>query len=105
MHRVGVQSPADAVALAKQILQHPPLNYAGIAFYPGHVREHVTAQDANLDTLRAGLCVYIAELDRAGVLPRAVSGGSTPTAWLLYGVPAVTEVRAGTYVCNDRTTA
>ena len=35
MHRVGVQSPADAVALARQILQHPPLNYAGIAFYPG----------------------------------------------------------------------
>ena len=105
MHRVGVQSPADAVALAKQILQHPPLNYAGIAFYPGHVREHVKEQDANLDRLRADLGVYIAELDRAGVHPRVVSGGSTPTAWRMHEVPGVTEVRPGTYVYNDRTTA
>ena len=105
MHRVGVQGPADAVALAKQILQHPPLNYAGIAFYPGHVREHVKEQDANLDRLRADLGTYIAELDRAGVHPRVVSGGSTPTAWRMHEVPSVTEVRPGTYVYNDRTTA
>src|SRR5699024_7197079 len=64
MHRVGVQTPADAVTLARQILQHPPLNYAGIAFYPGHVRENVREQDAHLERLRADLGVYIAELDR-----------------------------------------
>jgi D-serine deaminase-like pyridoxal phosphate-dependent protein len=97
MHRVGVQSPA--------VLQHPPLNYAGIAFYPGHVREHVKEQDAHLEQLRRDLGAYIGELDRAGVHPRVVSGGSTPTAWRMHEVPGVTEVRPGTYVYNDRTTA
>jgi len=69
------------------------------------VREHVKEQDANLDRLRADLGTYIAELDRAGVHPRVVSGGSTPTAWRMHEVPGVTEVRPGTYVYNDRTTA
>ena len=104
MHRVGVQNPADAVTLAKQILQHPPLNYAGIAFYSGHVREHEgTGREPRAAARRSR--VYIAELDRAGVHPRVVSGGSTPTAWRMHEVPDVTEVRPGTYVYNDRTTA
>ena len=34
-----------------------------------------------------------------------MSGGSTPTAWRMHEVPGVTEVRPGTYVYNDRTTA
>jgi len=105
MHRVGVQTPADAITLARQVLQQPPLQYAGIAFYPGHVREHVKEQDANLEKLAADLATYIGELDRAGVHPRVVSGGSTPTAWRMHEVPGVTEVRPGTYVYNDRTTA
>jgi len=105
MHRVGVQTPAEAVTIARQILQQPPLNYAGIAFYPGHVREHANDQDASMAQLRADLARYIGELDRAGVHPRVVSGGSTPTAWRMHEVPGVTEVRPGTYVYNDRTTA
>ena len=105
MHRVGVQTAAEAVTIARQILQQPPLNYAGIAFYPGHVREHANDQDASMAQLRADLARYIGELDRAGVHPRVVSGGSTPTAWRMHEVPGVTEVRPGTYVYNDRVTA
>ena len=105
MRRVGVQTPADAVALARQILQQPPLRYAGIAFYPGHIREHVKEQDAALERMSADLGVYISELDRAGVHPGVVSGGSTPAAWRMHEVAGVTEVRPGTYVYNDRTTA
>ena len=105
MHRVGVQTPADAIALARQVLQQPPLKYAGIAFYPGHVREHVKEQDAHLENLAADLKTYITALDDAGLHPRVVSGGSTPTAWRMHEIPGVTEVRPGTYVYNDRTTA
>src|SRR4051794_11109205 len=39
MHRVGVQTFEDAIALAKAVQNRPPLEFAGIAFYPGHVRE------------------------------------------------------------------
>src|SRR5262245_50523318 len=37
MHRVGVQTSSDAVALARRIAALPGLEVAGIAFYPGHV--------------------------------------------------------------------
>jgi D-serine deaminase-like pyridoxal phosphate-dependent protein len=74
-------------------------------FYPGHIREHVTQQDANLDTLRADVAHLVDTLRRGGVEPRIVSGGSTPAAWRMHEIPGVTEVRPGTYVYNDRTTA
>src|SRR5439155_9574137 len=41
----------------------------------------------------------------AGVPPRVVSGGSTPTLWQTHEITGVTELRPGTYVFNDRTTA
>jgi D-serine deaminase-like pyridoxal phosphate-dependent protein len=105
MHRVGVQSAAEALALALHIRSRPPLRFAGVMFYPGHIREHVTQQDANLDQLRTDVRHLVETLASAGVHPRVVSGGSTPAAWRMHEVPGVTEVRPGTYVYNDRTTA
>lgn len=105
MHRVGVQSESDAVALAQAITKSAPLRYAGIAFYPGHICEPVDAQEDKLDALRGRVKQLIVALERGGVPPRVVSGGSTPTAWHAHELPGVTEVRPGTYVYNDRTTA
>ncbi len=105
MHRVGVQSDADAVALARAVRELSPLQYAGILFYPGHVRERVDAQDAKLEALRTRIGALLAALERAGVTPRVVSGGSTPTVWRSHELAGVTEIRPGTYVYNDRTTA
>ena len=105
MHRVGVPSAADAIALARLVSQRPPLAYAGIAFYPGHIRNPVRDQSAALEQLDGELNAVIKEMERAGVGPRVVSGGSTPTAWRAHELSAVTEVRPGTYVFNDRTTA
>ena len=105
MHRVGVQTVDDAVALAMHIDKQPPLSFAGITFYPGHVRQRVGEQDANLERLRADLRRILERLDDAGIRPRVVSGGSTPAAWRMHEIPDVTEVRPGTYVYNDRTTA
>src|SRR5688572_8112554 len=39
MRRVGVQTPEDAVALVRHIEARPELEYAGVTFYPGHIRE------------------------------------------------------------------
>lgn len=105
MHRVGVPSVAEAIALAKRVTQRAPLTYAGIAFYPGHIRGAVDEQDAMLEQLDTQLSAAVSEMERAGVRPRVVSGGSTPTAWRSHELSAVTEVRPGTYVYNDRTTA
>ncbi|MHB1224031.1 MAG: alanine racemase [Gemmatimonadaceae bacterium] len=105
MHRVGVQSPADAVALARRVSELEGLRYDGIMFYPGHIRERLERQDSMLHSLEADLGRVIEALDDAGLGPRVVSGGSTPIGWRIHEVAGVTEVRPGTYVYNDRTTA
>jgi D-serine deaminase-like pyridoxal phosphate-dependent protein len=105
MHRVGVQSADEALALALHVQSKPPLRFAGLTFYPGHIREHVQQQQASLDQLRANLTALLDRFEAAGVEVRVVSGGSTPAAWRMHEIRGVTEVRPGTYVYNDRTTA
>jgi D-serine deaminase-like pyridoxal phosphate-dependent protein len=105
MHRVGVPKVADAIALAKAVVARPPLEFAGIAFYPGHVRDAVDAQTAKLESLSVAVRGAIDSFERAGVRPTVVSGGSTPTLWRTHEIDGVTEFRPGTYVYNDRTTA
>ncbi|MEY4957466.1 MAG: hypothetical protein RL409_1723 [Gemmatimonadota bacterium] len=105
MHRVGVSSPERAVAIAQHIDRASALNFAGLMFYPGHIREAVGEQGAALAQLGATIGAYVTALDAAGLPPRIVSGGSTPAAWRMHEVPLVNEVRPGTYVYNDRTTA
>ena len=105
MHRVGVQSFDDAIALAKLVRDNPPLAFEGIAFYPGHVREAVDQQTPKLEQLDASLRAMLSAFGNAGLPPNAVSGGSTPTMWHTHELFGVTEFRPGTYVYNDRTTA
>jgi D-serine deaminase-like pyridoxal phosphate-dependent protein len=105
MHRVGVTAWDDAIALAKLVRERPPLEYGGIAFYPGHIRDAVGSQDAKLAALREALASATAALTRAGVAPAVVSGGSTPTMRRTHEVTGVTEFRPCTYVYNDRGTA
>jgi D-serine deaminase-like pyridoxal phosphate-dependent protein len=105
MHRVGVQHASDAVTLARQIEASPRLRYAGIGFYPGNIRDHVSAQQPALTALNGALGAAIGELERVGLAPRVVSGGSTPTAFHSHLIAGLTEIRPGTYVFNDRTTA
>jgi D-serine deaminase-like pyridoxal phosphate-dependent protein len=105
MHRVGVSAWDEAIALARLLRDRPPLEYAGIAFYPGHIRDAVGSQDAKLAALREALGSALIALDRAGVPPAVVSGGSTPTMRRTHEITGVTEFRPGTYVYNDRGTA
>ena len=105
MHRVGLPVIDDAIALARRIRAAAPLTFAGIAFYPGHIREPMDSQDAKLDALRQGLSEAMLRFERAGLGPASVSGGSTPTMWRTHELPGVTEFRPGTYIFNDRTTA
>ena len=105
MRRVGLGTPAEIVALARHVASHSSLELAGLTFYPGHIRESVDKQAVALAELRRALDDVIAALTAAGLPPRVVSGGSTPTMMSTHQLPAVTEFRPGTYVFNDRTTA
>ena len=105
MRRVGVASAKEVVELAQQIWRHPPLRYRGIAFYPGHIREPIREQGPKLEQLSETLAGVLKALEAEGLPPDVVSGGSTPAAWRMHEIPGLTEVRPGTYVYNDRTTA
>jgi D-serine deaminase-like pyridoxal phosphate-dependent protein len=105
MHRVGTPNVEVAVELARAVRDKAPLEFAGIAFYPGHIREPVGEQDSKLAALSTALRGAVEAFDRAGLPPPVVSGGSTPTLWETHELPHVTEFRPGTYVYNDRTTA
>ncbi len=105
MRRVGVGTPEQAIALARTISDTSQLTFAGLLFYPGHIRQDVSDQTTPLAQLSALVARYTDALRDAGLPARVVSGGSTPAAWRMHEVPGVTEVRPGTYVYNDRTTA
>lgn len=100
-----VQHPESAVRLARAGAEPEGVRFLGVMFYPGHIRDHVDAQGPALERLSRELALFIDALAAAGLAPEVVSGGSTPTAFALHRVPGLTEIRPGTYVFNDRTTA
>jgi D-serine deaminase-like pyridoxal phosphate-dependent protein len=105
LRRVGLAGIEDVLTLARAVAAMPPLEFRGITFYPGHIRGPVGNHTPELDRLRTALQVVIGKLRAAGLEPKVVSGGSTPTVWRSHEIDGVTEIRPGTYVYNDRTTA
>jgi len=91
--RAGVETVAEAVALAKDIASRPGLSFAGFMLYPPE--DATAATQAFLDAASAG----VREL---GLEPRIVSTGGTPNLRNLGKMTGVTEHRAGTSVFNDR---
>ena len=92
MHRVGVPGVREGIALAQRISADPNLEFTGIAFYPGHVRETVNDQDAKLAALGDALVSALQAFEREGLSPRVVSGGSTPTLWRTHEIAGVTRL-------------
>jgi D-serine deaminase-like pyridoxal phosphate-dependent protein len=105
MHRVGVGAPDEAVALATAVSNGRNVDYEGVLFYPGHIREPVAQQRYMIATTRALLNEFVSALIAARLAPRRVSGGSTPTAYVSHQFHVVNEIRPGTYIFNDRTTS
>lgn len=105
MRRVGVQTPADAVALARRIAAMPSVTYRGVIFYPGHVRAPVEQQEAAVREQTARVREFVDALATEGLRPEVVSGGSTPMLWRSHEVEGLTEIRPGINVLNDRNTA
>jgi len=104
MHRVGVQTPEEAVALATLAAELNGVDFRGLMFYPGHVRTRIETQDAALGELAGTVRRFVDAAARARLTPHVVSGGSTPTFWRSHEVGAATEVRPGTNLFNDRIT-
>ncbi len=102
--RVGVAPGEPLRRLVEAIRAMPNLLWEGIAFYPGQIKTLDETGEQELEKLARLLDEMLADLARAGLKPRIVSGGSTPTLFCSHRLPGVNEVRPGTYIFNDRNT-
>jgi D-serine deaminase-like pyridoxal phosphate-dependent protein len=89
-NRQGVQSPEAALELARKIRTHSGLRFRGLMTYP------TTA--ASGEFLRSAIPLF----NGADVQLEVISGGGTPSAYYNHELAPITELRAGTYVYNDR---
>lgn len=90
--RAGVETPGEALELAKIIRDDPNLNFAGILFYPsldgwGHTQSFFNDMTDGLGEL--------------GMEAKIVSTGGTPNLVNLGKLKGATEHRAGTCIFND----
>ncbi|AVO36629.1 D-TA family PLP-dependent enzyme [Pukyongiella litopenaei] len=91
--RCGVQSPQDAVALARRIAGAPGLRFGGLMSYPPQGR---TAEVNDwLGSARSAL-------EAAELPPGTISAGGTPDLMRAAEIPVATEYRPGTYIYSDR---
>jgi D-serine deaminase-like pyridoxal phosphate-dependent protein len=98
--RVGV-APSDALALTRAIQALPNLDWRGLTFYPGHIKNQ---DEAKIAELSATVGCMREEFVQAGLTPEIVSGGSTPLLYRSHDIEGLNEIRPGTYVFNDLNT-
>lgn len=101
--RCGVQTPEEAVSLARLVQKLPNITFAGVQAYHGglqHKRsldQRQKAADKAVRTIRAYLDAFAA----AGIACPVVSGGGTGTAAFDVTSQVYTEIQAGTYAFMD----
>ncbi|MGF1650384.1 MAG: D-TA family PLP-dependent enzyme [Hyphomicrobiaceae bacterium] len=91
--RAGVETPAEAIALANAIDQSPHLKFAGLLYYP--TESSWAETQVFHDQVLEGLATL-------GLRPSIVSTGGTPNLANVGKLRGSTEHRAGTYIFNDR---
>jgi D-serine deaminase-like pyridoxal phosphate-dependent protein len=99
-HRTGVGDPSSAVLVAAAA-RAAGLEVAGVFTHGGHSYAGSTAAQTAASDEVDSLTAAAAVLRAAGYEITECSAGSTPTA-LRAARGAVTEIRPGTYVYNDR---
>jgi D-serine deaminase-like pyridoxal phosphate-dependent protein len=101
--RTGI--PADdgpaLIGLARLVAAEPGLRLLGVTTYRNAKRPGADALAATAADEAALLALAADALVAGGIEVGGVAAGSTPTGRAVAAAPAVTEVRAGTYVFND----
>ena len=91
--RVGVQTPEDALHLARLIDVAPGLSFGGLMTYPP-----VGGAKATEEWLRGARDLIIAN----GLSCQTITTGGTPDMWRDADRSVITEYRPGTYIYMDR---
>lgn len=103
IHRTGVASPEDCIALVKKVADLRSLKYAGIQFYCGshqHIKDFAERK-ASIEERTAYLKGIIDRLEAAGLKPGIVTGSGTGTHYIDAKAGVFTELQVGSYVFMD----
>jgi len=104
IHRTGVATPDDALALARQIDAAPSLTYAGVQFYCGsqqHIEDFAARREAIIERTDY-LKGIIALLTENGLKPSYISGGGTGTHRIDAELGVFNELQVGSYIFMDK---
>jgi D-serine deaminase-like pyridoxal phosphate-dependent protein len=93
MGRCGVQTPDEALSLARQIARHPAFAFGGLMTYPAAGKQREAEQ-----WLHAARELIVS----SGLSCDVVTSGGTPDMWGAGETRIVTEYRPGTYIYLDR---
>jgi D-serine deaminase-like pyridoxal phosphate-dependent protein len=103
MHRAGIDTPAEALTLARRIVELPGLRLAGISGYEGHCSlemDHDKRHALQAEAMR--YFVEVADLLEANGIPcPTLSAAGTATAFWTGANPRITELQLGSYATMD----
>lgn len=91
--RAGVETPGEAVTLARQIAADPALSFAGFLMYP---------TETGWDDAQRFCDEALAGIRQFGLDAAIVSTGGSPNLKHVGQLKGATEHRPGTYIYNDR---
>lgn len=100
-HRCGVETPQQAISLAREAHRYSNLEFLGLMFYPGNLAKPPEEQPTLISEVNRLLDSYYQAFRNERIDIRVVSGGSTPTACRSHEFTGVTEIRPGMYLLND----
>jgi D-serine deaminase-like pyridoxal phosphate-dependent protein len=101
LHRCGVGSADEAIALARVIEGSPGLRLRGIMGYEGRLRLRDEDRAGRIAGAYAAMGEVVAALRSAGFAIDVVSGAGTSTLREAIADPTITEIQAGVYALME----
>ena len=105
MHRCGVQTKDEVLALAKKISHSKGLVFEGLQAYEGNVilTKEVALRKKGVEAMIQKITGIKELLEQNGLPVKEISGGGSSTYFLTGNNTIWTEIQAGTYVFMDLT--
>jgi D-serine deaminase-like pyridoxal phosphate-dependent protein len=101
LHRCGVADPGQITRLAHHAATHKGLRFDGVQLYLGHLYGEAAESEERFEQINRLWEPAHAALCAAGLKPKIVSSGSTPSIFNTHRVRYVNEIRVGTAVYQD----
>jgi D-serine deaminase-like pyridoxal phosphate-dependent protein len=103
MHRAGVDSPEEALSVARAVQEQPALRMEGLSGYEGHCSLEMDheARHAKQEAAMRYFVEIADHLEANGIPCPTLSAAGTATAFWTGANPRITELQLGSYAAMD----